>query len=103
MFLVAVEQPSLGGLGAGEVHYEIGAFDRHRIALDHVRSADQTVGRRIRLGGQGPAVLHGDDQVKGKHFLTLDEALEQKKVIVHETKSVNELAREAGVPQESNI
>ena len=26
--------------------------------------------------------LHGDDQIKGKKILTLDEALEQKKVVV---------------------
>jgi hypothetical protein len=40
--------------------------------------------------------LHGDDQmkVKGKKILTLDEALEQKKVIVHETKNVQQLAIE---------
>lgn len=39
-------------------------------------------------------LIHGDDAVKGKNFLTLQEALEQKKVIVHETKEVNELAVE---------
>ncbi len=39
-------------------------------------------------------LIHGDDQVKDKNFLTLDEALEQKKVIVHETKNVNQLSVE---------
>jgi hypothetical protein len=39
-------------------------------------------------------LLHGDDQVKGKKFLTLDEALKAKKVIVHETKNVNQLSIE---------
>src|SRR5262245_9088522 len=38
--------------------------------------------------------LFGEDQIKGKAILTLDEALKQKKVIVHETKNVNELAVE---------
>ncbi len=38
--------------------------------------------------------IHGDDQINGKKILTLDEALEQKKVIVHETKNVNQLAIE---------
>lgn len=38
--------------------------------------------------------LHGDDQIKGKKILTLDEALDQKKVIVHETKNVNQLSIE---------
>src|SRR5262249_14822012 len=37
-------------------------------------------------------LIHGPDRVKGKNFLTLDEALGQKKAVVHETKSVNELA-----------
>jgi len=39
-------------------------------------------------------LIHGEDQLKGKTYLTLDEALEQKKVIVHETKNVNELSIE---------
>jgi hypothetical protein len=38
--------------------------------------------------------LHGDDQIKGKKILTLDEALEQKKVVVHETKNVQQLSIE---------
>jgi hypothetical protein len=38
--------------------------------------------------------LFGEDQIKGKKILTLDEALKEKKVIVHETKNVNELAVE---------
>jgi len=38
--------------------------------------------------------LRGDDQIKGKKLLTLDEALRDKKVIVHETKNVNELSIE---------
>jgi hypothetical protein len=39
-------------------------------------------------------LIHGDDQIKNKTFLTLSEAVKQKKVIVHETKNVNELAIE---------
>jgi hypothetical protein len=39
-------------------------------------------------------LIHGDDQIPGKDFLTLDEALTQKKAIVHETQNVNELAIE---------
>ncbi len=37
-------------------------------------------------------LIHGPDQIKGKRWLTLQEALVQKKVVVYETKSVNELA-----------
>jgi hypothetical protein len=35
--------------------------------------------------------LHGADAVPGRKFLTLEEALTQKKVVVHETKNVNNL------------
>ena len=37
-------------------------------------------------------LVHGKDLIKGKSFLTLQEALLQKKVVVYETKSVNELS-----------
>lgn len=37
-------------------------------------------------------LVHGKDFLKGHSFLTLQEALAQKKVIVYETKDVNELA-----------
>lgn len=39
-------------------------------------------------------LIHGPDKLAGRKFLTLQEALEQKKVIVYETKDVNELAIE---------
>jgi hypothetical protein len=45
-------------------------------------------------------LIHGDDQLKGKTFLTLSEALQQKKVIVHETQNVNQLAIENVSPTE---
>lgn len=38
--------------------------------------------------------LHGDDAIKGKQLVTLDEALQAKQVIVHETRNVNELSIE---------
>jgi len=37
-------------------------------------------------------LVHGNDLITGHSFLTLQEALAQKKVIVYETKDVNELA-----------
>jgi hypothetical protein len=37
-------------------------------------------------------LVHGKDLVTGKNFITLQEALAQKKVVVYETKDVNELA-----------
>jgi len=39
-------------------------------------------------------LVHGKNTIKTKTFLTLQEALVQKKVVVYETKSVNELAIE---------
>jgi hypothetical protein len=39
-------------------------------------------------------LLHGKDTLSGKPFLTLQEGLEQKKAVVHETKDVNELSVE---------
>ncbi|OAI53332.1 hypothetical protein AYO44_16085 [Planctomycetaceae bacterium SCGC AG-212-F19] len=39
-------------------------------------------------------LVHGKDSLPGKKFLTLPEALEQKKIVVHETKNVNELSVE---------
>jgi hypothetical protein len=39
-------------------------------------------------------LIHGEDKVKDKNFLTLQEALAAKKVIVHETQNVNQLSIE---------
>jgi hypothetical protein len=39
-------------------------------------------------------LIHGKNQIEGNNFLTLQEGLVQKKVIVHETSTVNELAIE---------
>src|SRR5262249_27618054 len=39
-------------------------------------------------------LIHGEDRLAGQKLLTLQEALDQKKVIVHETGSVNELSIE---------
>src|SRR5919106_1444544 len=39
-------------------------------------------------------LVHGKDTLTGKKFLTLQEAMERKVVIVHETRDVNELAIE---------
>lgn len=39
-------------------------------------------------------LIHGDEKLPEISLLTLQEALEQKKLIVHETRNVNELAIE---------
>jgi hypothetical protein len=45
-------------------------------------------------------LVTGEDKLKGKKFITLQEALEQKKVIVHETSNVNQLTIENLSPNE---
>src|SRR5262249_792729 len=39
-------------------------------------------------------LIHGEEQLKGQSFLTLQEALERELVVVHETGTVGELAIE---------
>jgi len=66
-------------------------------------AAGQEHGGRIQAGDyrlSGPYthnnlaifLVHGQNLIKSKTFLTLQEALVQKKVVVYETKSVNELS-----------
>jgi hypothetical protein len=45
-------------------------------------------------------LIHSPDQLKDKNILTLQEGLKEKKVVVHETKNVNELAIENVSDQE---
>jgi hypothetical protein len=45
-------------------------------------------------------LIHGEDRIKNRDLLTLQEALKKKKVIVHETQQVNELAIENVSQQE---
>jgi len=72
-------------------------------------SAQASWGAGVQGGGETPAgdyrlagtythknlsifLVHGKSVMKGKSFLTLQEALLQKKVVVYETQSVNELS-----------
>src|ERR1700745_3773875 len=63
-------------------------------------AADFTQGPRFKISGPYAGnnltvfLIHGPDTLTGKPLLTLQEALEQKKIIVHETGQVNELAVE---------
>jgi hypothetical protein len=43
-------------------------------------------------------LIHGSDRLKGKKFVTLQEALEQKKAVVNETQNVNRLTIENTSP-----
>src|SRR5262249_13385363 len=44
-------------------------------------------------------LVQGKDTLPGKNFLALQEALEQKKIVVHETQNVNELSVENVSPE----
>lgn len=48
----------------------------------------------VKSGNLTVYLIHGKDTMPGQRILTLDEALAQKKLIVHETGSVNELSVE---------
>jgi hypothetical protein len=61
---------------------------------DAAKAADQKISGPYTHGNLTIFLVHGKDTVPGKQFLTLQEALEQKKVIVHETKDVNNLTIE---------
>src|SRR5271166_1452914 len=52
---------------------------------------DMRVSGPITSGNLSVFFIHGKDQIKGASYLTLEEALKQKKVVVHETGNVNEL------------
>jgi hypothetical protein len=64
-------------------------------ALDAIAATQSAKDMRISgpytSGNLSVFFIHGKDEVKGQSYLTLQEALEQKKVVVHETGSVNEL------------
>src|SRR5262245_42887743 len=45
-------------------------------------------------------LILGEDRIKDRDFLTLQEAIEQKKIVVHETANVNELAVENVSPSQ---
>jgi hypothetical protein len=48
-------------------------------------------------------LVHGEDRFKGRTFLTLPEALEQKKFVINETQSVNQLTMENLSPTEEVV
>jgi hypothetical protein len=59
-----------------------------------VRVGVYTLSGPYAVGNLTVYLIHGADQLKGKHLMTLQEALLQKKVIVHETGNVNQIAIE---------
>ncbi|HEY9760591.1 MAG TPA: DUF6569 family protein [Oculatellaceae cyanobacterium] len=55
-------------------------------------SAATTITGPYNSGNLSVFMIHGKDQIQGQTYLTLQEALDQKKVVVHETGNVNNLS-----------
>jgi hypothetical protein len=58
------------------------------------RAADYTISGPYAHKNLTIFLIHGKDTMRGKQFLTLQEALDQGKVVVHETQNVNQLSVE---------
>src|SRR5437016_11775842 len=69
------------------------AWGSHAGQASHGKD-DYRLEGRFTQGNLSVFLIHGKDKIKGEAFLTLQEALVQKKVIVRETRSVNELSIE---------
>jgi ARG/rhodanese/phosphatase superfamily protein len=78
-----------GGDGAGSAHGVGGPGQGQQIKAGEYRLSGPFTLRNLSI-----FLVHGKNLIKSKTFLTLQEALVQKKVVVYETKSVNELAIE---------
>ncbi len=71
----------------------VGAWGNHG-ALTPQGKDDYRLEGPFTQGNLTVFLIHGQDKIKGQTFLTLQEALVQKKVIVRETREVNELSIE---------
>ena len=73
--------------------FMVGAWGNHT-GLKPQAKDDYRLEGPFTQGNLSVFLIHGKDRIKGESFLTLQEALVQKKVIVRETRSVNELSIE---------
>lgn len=86
----ASKNSSGGGAGAGNgaaAHLAGGQEHGKRIQAGDYRLSGPFTHKNLTI-----FLVHGKNSMKAKSFLTLQEALVQKKVVVYETKSVNELS-----------
>lgn len=60
-------------------------------ATEKISSGDYQISGPYSYKNLSVFLVHGKDKLKGKNFLTLEEAIKQNKIIVYETGSVNEL------------
>lgn len=80
-----------------------GPFDEEALATlrgDVIKASDYELSGPYTHNNLAIFLIHGSDTLPGKTYLTLQEALEQKKVVVHETGNVNQLAVESLSPTE---
>ncbi|MBA2524632.1 MAG: hypothetical protein H0V18_02455 [Pyrinomonadaceae bacterium] len=92
--LLAVAVP-LGVLIGAQVQSETSSKDAGGSGQDTgMQASDYRVSGPFTHKNLTIFLLHGKNMIEGKSFLTLQEALEQRKVVVYETKSVNELSIE---------
>jgi hypothetical protein len=84
-----------GGNGAGKAGGAGGPGQEGQIKAGEYRLSGPFTHRNLSI-----FLVHGKSVIKSKTFLTLQEALIQRKVVVYETKSVNELSIENFSSQE---
>jgi hypothetical protein len=65
-----------------------------------VKAGDYTISGPYVHDNLSVFLIHGPDKLKGKNYLTLQEALDRKIVVVHETGEVNELSIENVTPDQ---
>lgn len=83
----------LAALGPGVFPVDSAENRRSPVAkgLDEVKVGDYTIVGPYTHRNLSVFLIHGKDKIKGKTFLTLQEAMDQKKIVIHETGSVGEL------------
>lgn len=68
--------------------------DKAAPAAPTAQAGEQRISGPYTHGNLSIFLIHGADKLKGRTFLTLQDAMEKKQVVVHETGNVNELAIE---------
>ncbi len=99
--LLAVAVP-LGVLISAQVRGEssskhASAFSKNKVGAGQdtgIKAGDYRISGPFTHKNLTIFLIHGKNMMEGRSFLTLQEALEQKKAVVYETKSVNELSIE---------
>ena len=71
-----------------------GAFDNQPTSTETVHGDDYTVSGPYSHENLSVFLVHGNEALKADNILTLQNAMDQKKIVVHETGSVNTLAVE---------